>query len=703
MTKYAILLVSILPAACLAQAPLRGYTAAQASALREWETKLHAIPEPARIKGYMQRMSAEPHHAGSPGSKAVANYAAGLMKEWGLDARIESFEALLPYPTQRSLEMVAPVKFTAKLKEPVVSADPDSGDANQLPTYNAYSASGDVTGEVVYVNYGIPSDYEWLKKQGIDVKGKIVLARYGGSWRGVKPKVAAENGAVACLIYSDPRDDGYFQGDVYPKGAFRPEDGVQRGSVMDMAVYSGDPLSPGWASEPGSKRLKREESKTLMKIPVIPISYGDAKPLLEHLGGPVVPDAWRGALPLTYHAGPGPAKARLKVDFDWTTKPVHNVIARIPGSEFPDQWVIYGNHHDAWVNGASDPISGASALLETARGLSELLKQGWRPKRTIILALWDAEEFGLVGSTEWVEKHQRELVDKAVFYLNSDSNGRGWIGAQGSHSLEVFVNELLRDLKDPASGKSLLEAAQSRPGARAAGQEYRLGPLGAGSDYVAFIHHAGIASVNAGFGGQDAGGVYHSIYDSFAWYTRFADHDFAYGRALAQFAGAMLLRLADAPVLPFEFASVARTVRGYVEDLGKLPGAGQLDFRAVSEQLARLEKASAEYEAALAGAVARSNGAAKPKLAELNRTLYRSERALLLEGGLPGREWFRHQLTAPGLYTGYGAKTLPGVREAAEAARWEEARQQAARVAAALSAFSAQVEQAAGQARALAN
>lgn len=703
MTKYAILLVSILPAACLAQAPLRGYTAAQASALREWEAKLHAIPEPARIKGYMQRMSAEPHHAGSPGSKAVANYAAGLMKEWGLDARIESFEALLPYPTQRSLEMVAPVKFTAKLKEPVVSADPDSGDANQLPTYNAYSASGDVTGEVVYVNYGIPSDYEWLKKQGIDVKGKIVLARYGGSWRGVKPKVAAENGAVACLIYSDPRDDGYFQGDVYPKGAFRPEDGVQRGSVMDMAVYSGDPLSPGWASEPGSKRLKREESKTLMKIPVIPISYGDAKPLLEHLGGPVVPDAWRGALPLTYHAGPGPAKARLKVDFDWTTKPVHNVIARIPGSEFPDQWVIYGNHHDAWVNGASDPISGASALLETARGLSELLKQGWRPKRTIILALWDAEEFGLVGSTEWVEKHQRELVDKAVFYLNSDSNGRGWIGAQGSHSLEVFVNELLRDLKDPASGKSLLEAAQSRPGARAAGQEYRLGPLGAGSDYVAFIHHAGIASVNAGFGGQDAGGVYHSIYDSFAWYTRFADQDFAYGRALAQFAGAMLLRLADAPVLPFEFASVARTVRGYVEDLGKLPGAGQLDFRAVSEQLARLEKASAEYEAALAGAVARSNGAAKPKLAELNRTLYRSERALLLEGGLPGREWFRHQLTAPGLYTGYGAKTLPGVREAAEAARWEEARQQAARVAAALSAFSAQVEQAAGQARALAN
>ncbi|MBX9603691.1 MAG: M28 family metallopeptidase [Bryobacteraceae bacterium] len=703
MMKHAILLLSVLCAPATAQAPIRGYTAGQAAKLREWEGKLNSLPEPDRIRAYMRRMSAEPHHAGSPGSKAVAEYAAGLMKEWGLDARIESFEALLPYPTQRSLEMIAPVKFTAKLREPALGADPDSGDANQLPTYNAYSASGDVTGEVVYVNYGIPADYEWLKKQGIDVKGKIVLARYGGSWRGVKPKVAAENGAIACLIYSDPRDDGYFQGDVYPKGAFRPEDGVQRGSVMDMAVYSGDPLSPGWASEPGSKRLKREESKTLMKIPVIPISYGDARPLLEHLNGPVAPEAWRGALPLTYHAGPGPAKARLKVDFDWTTKPVHNVIARIPGSEFPGEWVIYGNHHDAWVNGASDPVSGASALLETARALGELWKQGWRPKRTIILALWDAEEFGLVGSTEWVEKHRQELVDKAVFYLNSDSNGRGWMGAQGSHSLEVFMNELLRDLKDPASGKSLLEAAQSRPGPRAAGKDFRLGPLGAGSDYVAFIHHAGIASVNAGFGGQDAGGVYHSIYDSLAWYTRFADQDFAYGKALSQFAGTMLLRLADAPVLPFEFASVARAVRGYVEDLSKLSGGGELDFRAVSEQLARLEKASAEYEMALAGAVARSGAAAKPKLAELNRTLYRSERALLLEGGLPGREWFRHQLTAPGLYTGYGAKTLPGVREAAEAARWEEARQQTARVAAALSGFSAQVEQAASQARALAN
>lgn len=686
MRTLLALLVLIAPLA--AQPPVRGFPPAEAAKLREWEAKLRALPEPDRIRGYMQRMSAEPHHAGSPGSRKVAEYALGLFREWGLEAKIESFEALLPYPTSRSLEMVAPVKFTAKLKEPALDADPDSNDANQLPTYNAYSASGDVTGEVVYVNYGIPSDYEWLKQQGVSVKGKIVLARYGGSWRGVKPKVAAENGAVACLIYSDPRDDGYFQGDVYPKGAFRPEDGVQRGSVMDMAVHAGDPLSPGWASEPGGKRLKREEAKTLMKIPVIPISYADAQPLLANLAGPLVPQAWRGALPVTYHAGPGPAQARLKVDFDWTTKPVHDVIARIPGTESPEQFVIYGNHHDAWVNGASDPISGASALLETARALAALYKEGWRPKRTIIFALWDAEEFGLVGSTEWVEKHKSELVEKGAIYINSDSNGRGWMGAQGSHSLEAFFNEVLRDLKDPDSGKSLLEAAlanRSRSGAGDA-KEYRLGPLGAGSDYVAFIHHAGVASLNVGFGGLDAGGVYHSIYDSFAWYTRFADRDFAYGKALADFTGTLLLRLSGAPVLPFEFAAVARTVRTYTDEIRKLPAAPPLE--AITAQLERMESLAARYEAALAGA---SGGSAV-----LNRSLLRAEQALLDQGGLPGREWFRHQLTAPGLYTGYGAKTLAGVREALEAGRAEEAREQSAKVAAALAAYNARIEEALG-------
>ncbi|HYL75652.1 MAG TPA: M28 family peptidase, partial [Bryobacteraceae bacterium] len=405
-----------------AQEPIRGYPQSQWAAEHELEQKALALPQASREKIYLERMAKVPHHAGSPASAAVAEYALGLFKEFGLDAHIENFEALLPYPTSRTLEMVSPVKFRAALKEPALAQDQYSSNPTQLPTYNAYSGSGDVTAPLVYVNYGIPEDYDYLAKHGIDVKGKIVIARYGRSWRGTKPKVAYEHGAVGCLIYSDPRDDGYYQGDVYPQGPMRPPDGVQRGSVMDMPVYVGDPLSPGWASEPGSKRLAISESKVLMKIPVMPISYADATPLLKNLAGPVAPENWRGALGFTYHIGPGPATAHFKLDFDNSTRPLHDVIAMIPGSTYPDEWIIYGNHHDAWVNGANDPLSGASALLETARTLSTLRKQGWQPKRTIVLALWDGEEFGLLGSTEWAEKHQDELARKAVVYINSDSN-----------------------------------------------------------------------------------------------------------------------------------------------------------------------------------------------------------------------------------------------------------------------------------------
>jgi len=505
----------LLSAALLsAQAPMRGYPPAEWQARRDLEDKARAIPRPDRVKTYLERMAAQPHAAGSAQSKAVAEYALGLMKEFGLDARIENFEALLPYPTARKLEMTAPRQFTARLNEPGVNEDGDSTQADQLPTYNAYSASGDITAPIVYVNFGLPEDYEYLKSRGIDVKGKIALARYGRSWRGTKPKVAAENGAVGCLIYSDPHEDGYFQGDVYPKGPYRPRDGVQRGSVLDMPMMVGDPLSPGWASEPGSKRLKIEEAKTLMTIPVMPISYADAQPLLEALGGPVAPEGWRGALPLTYHIGPGPTTVHFKLDFDWTTKPLHDVIGKIPGSVYPDQWIIYGNHHDAWVNGASDPISGAASLLESARALATLYKQGWRPKRTIVFALWDGEEFGLMGSTEWAEKHQDELAKKAVLYMNSDSNGRGTLGASGSHALEPFMAEVLRDINDPVTGKPLIESTgrrmprDGRAAQPAAAQgEYRIGALGAGSDYVAFIDHIGSSSLNVGCGGEGGGGV----------------------------------------------------------------------------------------------------------------------------------------------------------------------------------------------------
>jgi N-acetylated-alpha-linked acidic dipeptidase len=641
-------------------------------------------------------MAKEPHHAGSAASATVAEYALGLFKEFGLDAHIENFEALIPYPISRSLELVSPVKFRAALKEPAIAQDPYTSNPNQLPSYNAYSGAGDVTASLVYVNYGIPEDYEYLAKQGIDVKGKIVIARYGKSWRGTKPKLAAEHGAVGCLIYSDPRDDGYFQGDVYPKGPMRPPDGVQRGSVLDMPVVVGDPLSPGWASEPGSKRLSISEAKGLMKIPVMPISYADATPLLQNLEGPVAPEGWRGALGFTYHIGPGPATAHFKLDFDNSTRPLHDVIAMIPGSMYPDQWIIYGNHHDAWVNGAHDPLSGASSLLETARTLAELRKQGWQPKRTIVLALWDGEEFGLLGSTEWAEKHQDELQRKAVVYINSDTNSKGAIGTSGSHTLEKFMSEVLRDLKDPESGKSLLETTRTRRNRNNAPPQepeppgFHLGALGAGSDYVAFIDHLGVASLSLGFGGPNLEGVYHSIYDDPAWFEKFADPGLVYGAALSQVTTTALLRLANAPLLPFEFGEFVATVRRYVEQIHK-QSETKVDLQPVLTELAKTETDSKAYEAALAKAASRADNG---RLASTNQALYETERALTLAKGLPGRDWYRHQIYAPGLYTGYGVKTLPGIREAVEASRWDEANRETQDVAHALQQMNQRIEEA---------
>ena len=680
-----------------APAPIRGFPAEEWRAQHEREEKAKALPQADRLRIYMEHMAAKPHTAGSPASKQVAEYLAAQLREWGLETRIENYEALLPYPTSRSLEMTAPVRFKASLKEPPLAEDKDTSDSGQIPTYNAYSGSGDVTAPLVYVNYGVPEDYEYLKKLGISVRGKIVIVRYGKSWRGTKPKLAEENGAAACLIYSDPRDDGFFQNDVYPKGPARPSQGVQRGSVVDMPIYAGDPLSPGWASEPGSKRIARSEAKSLLKIPVMPLSWADARPLLEQLTGPVAPEAWRGALPFTYHIGPGPAVAHLKLDFDNSTKPLYDVIATIPGSAYKDQWILYGNHHDAWVNGASDPGSGAAALLETARVLSELRKQGWQPKRTIILALWDGEEFGLIGSTEWVEKHQEELDRKGAVYLNSDSNGRGPLGVAGSHSLETFLREVLRDVNDPESAKSLLETlAPRRDAQKGRRQEFRLQALGAGSDYVAFLHHQGVATLNLGFGGGEQAGIYHSIYDTVEWYNKFSDSSRAYGRALAQVMTTSILRLADAPVLPFEFGGLARTLGRYVDEIRTAsPRPQLLEVTEVQMQVERLLAAAKTYDDELQSLLRRSPALAPEKLVKANEAIARTERALLLPDGLPGREWYRHQIYAPGLYTGYTAKTLPGIREAVEADRMEDANREARRVAQALRALVAQVEESA--------
>ena len=679
------LAATLSPALYPQTAAMRGFLAKDVPEEKRVEQQAQAIPDAARLRKYVDFLAAEPHHAGSPRSKAVAEYILGTLKEWGLDAQIEQFEALLPYPTVRQVEVVGPKPYVAKLREPVVPEDPDSADSGGLPPYNAYAASGDVTAEVVYINFGVPEDYEWLEKQGIDVKGKIVIARYGKSWRGIKPKVAAEHGAIACLIYSDPHEDGYFESDIYPKGPMRPPEGVQRGSVMDMPLYPGDPLSPGWASETGSKRLTRAEAKSLMKIPVLPLSYADAQPILEQLTGPVVPRDWRGGLPITYHAGGGPVRVHIKTDYDWSTRPLYNVIATIPGSQSPDEWVIAGNHHDAWVNGADDPSSGAAALLETARTLATLSKQGWKPKRTVKLALWDGEEFGLLGSTEWAEKHQDELRQKAVAYLNSDDTAKGWLHVSGSHTLEDFVANVAGSVSQPGTQTNLADAALNRPTGDDSDEpppskkptSFTISALGAGSDYVAFLDYLGIASTNAGFGGLTKSGIYHSKYDSIYWYTHFSDGNYADGKALSQFTTTALLRLGDSSILPFEFGHFATTVRGYLDEIQKQAqrSGHKLDFSALEEQLDDLKTTGDKYDALLE-AVLLKDTLDPARVGSVNHSLMRSERVLTNSAGLPNRSWYKHQIYAPGFYTGYGVKTVPAVREAVDSKDWVSAQKE---------------------------
>jgi N-acetylated-alpha-linked acidic dipeptidase len=670
----------------------------------------------------MQQLTAHPHNVGTAYDKANADWIAAKFKEFGMDTHIEQFDVLYPTPRERAVELVeGGPKFAAKLQEPAVPQDPTSSQqTEQLPTYHVYSIDGDVTAPLVYVNYGIPEDYEQLERLGVSVKGAIVIARYYHSWRGIKPKVAAEHGAIGCLIYSDPHEDGFVQGETFPNGPWRPKDGVQRGSVADMPYYPGDPLTPGVGATKDAKRLELKDAATITKIPVLPISYADAQPLLAALGGRVAPDGWRGGLGITYHVGPGPAKVHLKVKSEWGRKPVYDVIAKIPGSTFPEEWVIRGNHHDAWVNGAEDPTSGMVAVLEEARGLGSLVKSGWKPKRTIILCAWDGEEPGLLGSTEFAEEHYDDLRKHAVAYINSDSNGRGYLGIEGSHSLEKFSNDVARDISDPETKLSAWKRTQLRQiaNARSAEQrqeirqraDLRIPALGSGSDYTAFLQHDGVASLNIGFGGEDGGGIYHSIYDDFYWYTHFSDTDFVYGRALAQTGGTAVMRLADADLLPFEFSDFADTVQTYLKELKALsqkmqddirernreieegvfratddprqplvpPAAEEppphLNFAPLENAAEALNRSAGEYHKALEQANA-NNGASlgSAPLADVNQMLIESERKLLTSEGLPNRPWFKHQLYAPGFYTGYAAKTVPAVREAIEQKQWKQA------------------------------
>ena len=720
--SVAVLFFSLLQLGNAASNPeaMDGYAPAHAATERDWETKFRNLPDPVILRDSMQHLSAWPHNVGSPYDKENAEWMLAKFKEYGFDAHIETFEVLFPTPKERQVELLAPTHFVAKLQEPPLSVDPTSQQtAKQLPTYNAYSIDGDVTGPLVYVNYGMRDDYEQLERLGVSVKGAIVIARYGGGWRGIKPKVAAEHGAVGCIIYSDPRDDGYFEGQDFPVGPFRPEEGVQRGSVMDTQ-YPGDPLTPGVGATKDAKRLALTEAQTITKIPVLPISYGDAQPLLAAITGPTAPDTWRGALPITYRIGPGPAKVHLVVKSNWDLKTIYDVIAKIPGSETPDQWVLRGNHHDAWVNGADDPISGMVAELEEARALGELMKQGWRPKRTIIYCAWDGEEPGLLGSTEWVEEHQDELRQHAVMYLNTDSSARGYLNISGSHTLERAANQVEHDIQDPEKHITVWKRAYLRRVARAGSSEdrdelrergdLRIGALGDGSDYTAFLDYTGVAALNMGFGGESSGGVYHSIYDDFYWYTHFGDPKFVYERALAQMAGSTVMRFADADLLPFDPSGSADTVKRYVAELKKELKQKQDEarernreveegvFTATSDpdkqyvpppkeqvppylNFAPLENGAEAYARAAQRyrqAVARlneNNGAAwqSSALKEINTKLLQTERTFTLSQGLKERPWFKHQLYAPGAYTGYGAKTIPAVREAMEERKWQDA------------------------------
>lgn len=733
--KYSALVVLLMVSTLsFSQKSVLGYSKESGEAQLKAEEKFDSYLSTKNVDDWIKRLSARPHHVGSPYGKANAEYMRDLFKSWGYDAELETYYVLFPTPKSRLLELTGSNPYKAKLEEPALKEDGTSNQkSEQLPVYNCWSPDGDVTGELVFVNYGVPDDYIQLERMGIDVKGKIVIAKYGGSWRGIKPKVAQEHGAIGCIIYSDPQGDGYFQGDVYPKGPFKNEFGAQRGSVLDMPIYPGDPLTPNYGSTQEAKRIDRKDAPNLLKIPVLPISYSDAKPLLQALGGPVAPEKWRGALPITYHVGPSVAKVRLKLEFNWDTKPAYNVIAKIRGTQFQDEWVIRGNHHDAWVNGANDPVSGMAALLEEARGVSELMKTGWKPKRTIIYCAWDAEEPSLMGSTEWVEDHWDELSDKAVAYINSDSNGRGFFDADGSHTLETMVNEIAKEVIDPQTGVTVLERRKSADAAQAstvkakkeilAKKNLSIGALGSGSDYSPFIQHLGIASLNLGFGGEDAGGEYHSIYDSYDHYKRFKDPTFEYGVALAKTAGRATMRLTNADLLPFDFKGFQKTVSTYATEVTSLietmrestevenqmiaekryvlandpterfnPPASKeavpfLNFSSLQNAVANLEKSAATFSDLFT-----ANPKPNTNIVNLNKLLFQSERKLLSETGLPRRPWYKHTIYAPGFYTGYGVKTLPGIREAIEQRNWKEAQEQIESVTSALIKFSVQVD-----------
>ena len=741
--------LSALFAACALGAVSSAWAAAP-PAPKDLETRFDAQIDPAEMGRWLKQLSYEPNQVGSPHDKANAEWIAAQLKSWGWDARIETFWVLYPTPISEALELTggAGAPFKATLQEPPIAGDESSvrGQAGALPAYLAYQGDGDVTAPLVYVNYGMPADYDALERMGVSVKGKIVIARYGAGWRGLKPKLAQDHGAVGCIIYSDPRDDGYATDDVYPKGAARPPHGFQRGSVADMTLYAGDPLTPDVGATKDAKRLTREEAKTILKIPALPISYADAQVLLAALDGHVAPPAWRGSLPITYHVGAGAAQVHLAVKSDWSLKPLYDVVGMLKGSDEPDEWIVRGNHHDGWVMGASDPLSGQVALLAEAKALGALEKSGWRPKRTIVYTSWDGEEPMLLGSTEWAETHAAELKSKALIYINSDGNGRGYLFAGGSHEFQHFVNEVAADVKDPETGVSVRQRLRAReavvasePGAseeaKALGKvaiepdkDLLIGPLGSGSDYSAFLQHLGLAALDVGYGGEgESGGVYHSLYDDYEHHSRFVDPGFAYDATLARTVGRMVIRLADADLPVQRYGDFADTVGRYLDEVKKLadtkrdeaaaqakllaggdyklasdptrssgaptpyPQSPALNFAPLEQAVAKLKASAAGFDSALAAKGPSLSGAQRARLDAIIRPL---DQSLLRNEGLPFRPWYKNVVYAPGRFTGYGAKTLPGVREAIEERRFADATTYIGLTAQALDAYAGQLERA---------
>ena len=719
---------------------IRGFTKENSDKQYALEAEIDKRINLKNMDEWMKYMTSKPHATGQPFDKEVAEFIADKFKEWGYDTKIETYNILMPTPKIRILEMVHPVKWTASLEEDAVNDDPTSDQDDRLPVYHSFSPDGEVTAEVVFVNQGLREDYEDLARRGVDVKGKIVLAKYGGSWRGIKPKMAEEFGAIGALIYSDPKDDGYGQGDIYPKGPWKHPTGAQRGSIMDLPTRPGDPLTPYVGATEGAKRIALEDVEIFVGIPTLPISYSDAMPILKALEGPVAPPRWRGGLPITYHMGPGPAKLHLKLEFNWDIVPTYNIIAKMEGSEFPDQWVIRGNHHDAWVHGAADPISGLVVEMEEARILSEYAKEtGWKPKRTIVFAAWGSEEQGLIGSVEWVEEHALELREKAVAYINTDGNGAGFLGAGGSHTLETFFDEIAHSVTDPIQGMTAADRVRSRnlmssnPLTRSRAEKsshYYLSALGSGSDYSGFFQHLGITSMNIGYGGEYGGGSYHTNYDSYHYYTKFRDPGLHYTKALGSVTGRVATRLANADVLPFQFGNMARTVSEYADEMvsamektrkdverhnmlindGHYKAAANIrevyvapDLReevpyinlspmqnSVDRLLASGKAFDEAYMALAASGYNMSNG----DINKLDKLMYQIEAKLTRPEGLPRRPWYRHHIYAPGYYTGYGVKTLPGVREGIEEYKWEETEEQMVKLAEVLKAYCDQLDQA---------